>query len=120
MEKFGYGIIIGLIIVILVTPALLFIAAITLGPTSRLGRVMMVLIGEEKYTAFRAACCAPMPEAQTRRGIFGAPKVMTPAPREAPRSPLSGAPSTEGACSVANATRVDTRRFSAVHSDKTV
>ena len=86
MEKFGYGIIIGLIIVILVTPALLFIAAITLGPTSRLGRVMMVLIGEEKYAAFRAACCAPMPaQPETRRGIFGAPKVMTPAPREAPR-----------------------------------
>ena len=86
VEKFGYGIIIGLIIVILVTPALLFITAITLGPTSRLGRVMMVLIGEEKYAAFRAACCAPMPaQPETRRGIFGAPKVMTPAPREAPR-----------------------------------
>ena len=88
VEKFGYGIIIGLIIVILVTPALLFIVGITLGPTSRLGRVMMVLIGEEKYTAFRAACCAPMPEAQTRHGIFGARKVMAPAPREAPRFEL--------------------------------
>ena len=85
VAKFGYGIIVGLLIVIFVTPALLFVAAIALGPTSRLGRVMMVLIGEERYTAFRAACCAPMPEAQTRRGIFGAPKVMTPAPREAPR-----------------------------------
>jgi len=85
VAKFGYGIIVGLLIVIFVTPALLFVAAIALGPTSRLGRVLMVLIGEGRYAAFRVACCFASVPAEVETGRGGAPKVMTPAPREAPQ-----------------------------------
>jgi len=45
----------------------------------------MVLIGEGRYAAFRVACCFASVPAEVETGRGGAPKVMTPAPREAPQ-----------------------------------
>jgi len=61
VEMFGEDLIAGAIAGVLFLPVVVFFFGLILGPKSRMGRLLMVMIGESLYQRIRiGCCCAPM------------------------------------------------------------
>jgi hypothetical protein len=77
VKEFGGGLIATAIFVVFFTPLIVLIVGVVAGPDSRIGRIVMVFIGEEKYGKLNSACCGPPPrveipiaEAPQRKRMF--------------------------------------------------
>ncbi|OUS49641.1 hypothetical protein BE221DRAFT_143585 [Ostreococcus tauri] len=81
-NTFGYYFLIALVVIFLMSPLVMFLLGLWYGPSSKLGRVVLVFIGEEKFATFQKMLCFQR-TAQQARG----PKVMhmIPRRREAPK-----------------------------------
>ena len=49
-------------------PFLALVVGLVAGPTSRVGRVVMVFVGEEKYLKLQSACCGSRPASDAPQG----------------------------------------------------
>ena len=81
-NTFGYYFLLALVVIFLMSPLVMFLLGLWYGPSSKLGRVVLVFIGEEKFATFQKMLCFQR-TAQQARG----PKVMQMIPRrrEAPK-----------------------------------
>jgi len=62
VEMFGEDLIAGAIAGVVFLPVVVFFFGLILGPKSRMGRLLMVIIGESLYHRIRiGCCCAPVP-----------------------------------------------------------
>ena len=81
-NQFGFNFLIALVVIFLVWPLMIFLLGLWYGPSSKLGRVVLVFIGEEKFATCQKMLCLQRTVQQTQ-----GPKVMQMLPRrrEAPK-----------------------------------
>jgi hypothetical protein len=76
VKEFGGGLIATAIFVVFFTPLVAITAGVVAGPNSRIGQIIMVFIGEEKYAKLRSACCGAradeptVPQKHARKRLF--------------------------------------------------
>ena len=77
VKEFGGVLIATAIFVVFFIPLIVLTVGVVAGPNSRIGRIVMVFIGEEKYGKLSSACCGPSPrgeipiaEAPKRKRMF--------------------------------------------------
>ena len=76
VKEFGGGLIATAIFVVFFTPLIVLIVGVVAGPDSRIGRIVMVFIGEEKYAKLNSACCGARaaeptaPQKHARKRLF--------------------------------------------------
>ena len=76
VKEFGGGLIATAIFVVFFTPFIAITVGVVAGPDSRVGQIIMVFIGEEKYAKLRAACCGARaaeptaPQKHARKRMF--------------------------------------------------
>ena len=64
VKEFGGGLIATAIFVVFFTPLIAITVGVVAGPNSRIGQIIMVFIGEEKYGKLRSACCGAPPRVE--------------------------------------------------------
>jgi len=76
VKEFGGGLIATAIFVVFFTPLVAITAGVVAGPNSRIGQIIMVFIGEEKYAKLRSACCGAradeptVPQKHARKRLY--------------------------------------------------
>ena len=74
VKEFGGGLIATAIFVVFFTPFIAITIGVVAGPNSRIGQIIMVFIGEEKYAKLRSACCGAPPRVEIPIAQTEAPK----------------------------------------------
>lgn len=68
VKQFGGAFIAVAILIVFFAPFLALVVGLVAGPTSRVGRVVMVFVGEEKYLKLQSACCGSRPASDAPQG----------------------------------------------------
>lgn len=88
VKEYGVALIVGALAVVFCVPLLIISIGVASGPGTRIGLLVSVLIGEDRYNKLHGACCGAIPPPPPNARV--APPRVKPVEREKPTRGLFG------------------------------